>query len=55
MLRRLTFRTLIVALAGWLGLSTAVVVPFVFAIPVAAVIGLLHPVRIQVPPIASGS
>jgi hypothetical protein len=39
----------------WWHYPLAVVLPFVFAIPVAAVIGLLHPVRIHFPPIVPGS
>jgi hypothetical protein len=39
----------------WWHYPLAVVMPFVFAIPVAAVIGALHPVRIHFPPIVPGS
>jgi hypothetical protein len=39
----------------WWHYPLAVVLPFAFAIPVAAVIGALHPVRIHFPPIAPGS
>jgi hypothetical protein len=39
----------------WWHYPLAVVLPFVCAIPVAAVIGALHPVRIHFPPIAPGS
>ncbi len=39
---------------GWHYLL-AVVLPFVFAIPVAGVVGALHPVAIHFPPIAPGS
>ncbi len=39
----------------WWHYPLAVVLPFVFAIPVAAVIGALHPVSIHFPPILPGS
>jgi hypothetical protein len=39
----------------WWHYPLAVVLPFAFAIPVAAVIGLLHPVGIHFGPIAPGS
>jgi len=39
----------------WWHYPLAVVLPFAFAIPVAAVIGALHPVRVHFPPIAPGS
>jgi hypothetical protein len=39
----------------WWHFPLAVVLPFAFTIPVAAVIGLLHPVRLHFPPIAPGS
>jgi hypothetical protein len=39
---------------GW-HYALAVVLPFIFAIPVAAVVGALHHVRIHFPPIAPGS
>ncbi len=39
----------------WWQYPLAVVLPFAFAIPMAAVIGALHPVRIHFPPIAPGS
>jgi hypothetical protein len=39
---------------GW-HYPLAVVLPFVFAAPVAAVVGALHPIQIHFPPIAPGS
>jgi len=39
----------------WWHYPPAVVLPFVFAIPVAGVVGVLHPVAIHFPPIAPGS
>jgi hypothetical protein len=39
---------------GW-HYPLAVLLPFVFAIPVAGVVGALHPIRIHFPPIAPGS
>ena len=39
----------------WWHYPLAVLLPFVFAIPVAAVVGALHPVPIHFPPIAPGS
>ncbi len=39
----------------WWHYPVAVVLPFIFAIPVAGVVGALHPVRIHFPPIAPGS
>jgi hypothetical protein len=39
----------------WWHYPLAVVLPFAFAIPVAAVIGALHPVRMHFPPITPGS
>jgi hypothetical protein len=40
---------------GWWAYPLAVILPFVFAIPVAAVIGILHPVKIHFPPIPPNS
>jgi hypothetical protein len=39
----------------WWHYPLAVLLPFVFAIPVAAVVGALHPIQIHFPPIAPGS
>ncbi len=39
----------------WWHVPLAVVLPFVFAVPVAAVVGALHPIQIHFPPIAPGS
>ncbi len=39
----------------WWHYPLAVVLPFVFAIPVAGIVGALHPVQIHFPPIAPGS
>lgn len=39
----------------WWHYPLAVLLPFVFAIPVAAVVGALHPIPIHFPPIAPGS
>jgi hypothetical protein len=39
----------------WWHYPLAVLLPFVFAIPVAGLVGALHPVQIHFPPIAPGS
>jgi hypothetical protein len=39
----------------WWHYLLAVFLPFVFAIPVAGVVGALHPIRIHFPPIAPGT
>jgi hypothetical protein len=40
---------------GWWVVPLAAILPFVFAIPVAAVVGLVHPVKIHFPPIPPNS
>jgi hypothetical protein len=39
----------------WWHYPVAILLPFVFAIPVAAIVGAIHPVRIHFPPIRRGS
>lgn len=39
----------------WWAYPLAVILPFVFAIPVAAVVGFLHPIKIHFPPIIAGA
>lgn len=40
---------------GWWGYPLAILLPFVFAIPIAAIVGFLHPVKIHFPPIPPNS
>ena len=40
---------------GWWVYPVAILLPFIFAIPIAAIVGFLHPVKIHFPPIPPNS